>query len=206
MRKPLLIVGAIAVVAVAAALIWRMTDRPSDAPVRAVPERDYPVADVAFFQQNDRRWAGDALGASRYKMAGSGCLVSCIASSLAAQGIDTDPGRLNQAFTEHGVYNDKGEIVWDNISKAFPGVRVTMPAQAGAADLEEAVKKGLLPIVKVKYSGIGYQHWVLLIGADENGYLCMDPLNPEKEPLPLAEHGGVIYRYRIVTVDDRHIP
>lgn len=201
MRKPLLVAGAITIVAVAAFLIWRTADRSAEEPVLAVPEREYPAADVAFFRQNDPRWAEDALGESRFSMAGSGCLVSCVACSLNAQGIDTDPGRLNRTFSEHDVYNADGEIIWGNISRAFPGVRITMPVQADAAGLEEAVKQGLLPIVNVKYKGFGYRHWVLLIGADENGYLCMDPLNAKKEPQPLSEHGGAIYRYRIVTVD-----
>jgi hypothetical protein len=200
MRKLILIIGAAAIVVIAAIFIWKITNRQTDTPIIAVPEQNYAIADVTFFLQNDPQWADDTLGASHYKMAGSGCLVTCMASSLCAQGIDIDPGRLNKIFTENDVYNSEGEILWNNISKAFPDIRVTAPANADAANLEKAVEQGLLPIVKVKYKGNGYQHWVLLIGANEDGYLCMDPLNPDKEPQPLSKHDEVIYRYRIVTV------
>ena len=98
----------------------------------------------------------------------------------------------------HAIVIAKGEILWDKISQAIPDAIVTTPAKADSRSLEKAVDEGLMPIVKVKYKGSGYQHWVLLIGADENGYLCMDPLHSEKEPLPLSVHGGMIYRYRIV--------
>lgn len=200
MRKPILIIGIAVTLVIAALFLWKITDRGEGKLVKAVPERSYPITDVAFFLQNDLQWADDTLGASHFKMAGSGCLVSCIASSLCAQGIDTDPGRLNKIFTDNDVYNSEGEVLWNNISKAFPEARVTIPANTDAANLEKAVEEDLLPIVKVKYKGTGYQHWVLLIGANEGGYLCMDPLNPDKEPLPLSEHDEVVYRYRIVSV------
>lgn len=201
MRRLLLCIGALAIIAAIALAAWKIAGRTMDTPVQATPRRPYPVADVPFFLQNDPQWAGDALGASRFKMAASGCLVSCIASSLSAQGMETDPGKLNRLFTENDVYNGEGDILWANIKNAFPDVQVTMPAQVDADALEKAVADSRFPIVKVKYNGSGYQHWVLLIGADENGYLCMDPLNSRMEPLLLSKHGGVIYRYRVVTVN-----
>ena len=200
MRKYLMSLGCIILVSIIAFVAWRTTTRPSDTPVEALPSSEYGVQNVSFFLQNDPRWANDTLGASSYKMAGSGCLVSCIASSLCAQGMDTDPGRLNDLFTESGVYNDEGEILWDKVSQAIPKISVTTPAIADNRSLEKAVSDGLMPIVKVKYKGSGYQHWVLLIGADENGYLCMDPLYSDKEPLSLSAHGDVIYRYRFISV------
>ena len=201
MRKSLIIAGIAATALAVALLAWRLADRPSDEAVQAVPQEDCAVADVEYFLQNDPEWASDMLGKSQYRMNGSGCLVSCIASSLTAQGFDIDPGLLNAAFTDHGVYNSEGEILWDKISEAVPGVRAELPARADADKLEDAVAQGFLPIVKVKYMGTGYQHWVMLIGAENGDYLCMDPLNTEKEPLPLSAHGGVIYRYRIVTLE-----
>lgn len=200
MRKYVLIIGGVLLAVAVALVVWRTANRPADTPFEALPGSKYAVQNVSYFLQNDPRWASDTLGASAYKMAGSGCLVSSVASSLCAQGMDTDPGRLNELFTENGVYSDEGDILWDKLSKAIPDISITAPTRADKKSLERAVADGLIPIVKVKYKGSGYQHWVLLIGADENGYLCMDPLHPDKEPLPLSAHGGVIYRYRIVTI------
>ena len=42
-------------------------------------------------------------------MGSSGCLTSCIAASLTAQGIHSfSPGELNQVFNENNVYNGHG--------------------------------------------------------------------------------------------------
>ena len=201
MRKFLLFAGIAAVVAARALLAWRLAGRSSDEAVKAAAQQDYAVADVEFFLQNDPQWAGETLGDSQYGMGGSGCLVCCIAASLDAQGFDTDPGLLNAAFSEHSVYNSEGEVLWNNIAEAVPGARAELPDRVDTDRLEEAVAQGLFPIVKVKYKGSGYQHWVLIIGAADGEYLCMDPLNADKKPLPLSAHGGAIYRYRIVAVE-----
>ena len=200
MRK-LLIAAGIAVVIVAALLTWQLVNRSEDVAVKIVPQQDYAVAGVEFFLQNDPQWTDELLGNSPYRMGGSGCLVCCIAASLEAQGFDTDPARLNAAFSEHGVYNSEGEVLWSKIAQAVPGVRVVLPNRIDTERLEEAVAQSLFPIVKVKYMGSGYQHWVMIIGASDGDYLCMDPLNADNEPLPLSAHGGMIYRYRIVTLE-----
>jgi len=199
-RKPFFFAGVIVALAVGL-FAWRAAWRAADTPVSITPQTDHAITQVEYFLQNDQRWTDDALGGSRFKMSGSGCLISCIASSLAAQGIDTDPGRLNAAFSEYGVYNSEGEVLWNNIPRVFPGVRFTASSYVDAAALEEAVSQGFLPIVKVKYRGTGCQHWVLILGAKDGDYVCMDPLNADKKPLALKIHGGSIYRYRIVEMD-----
>jgi len=86
MRKLFFIIGAAAIVVVAAIFMWKITNRQADTQVKAVPEQNYPIADVTF------------------------------------------PGHLNKLFTENNVYNSEGEILWNNISKAYPDIRVTAPA------------------------------------------------------------------------------
>lgn len=202
MRKALLAAGAIAIVLSGVFLVWRLIDRPTNEAVPVSPQHDYTVADVTYYLQNDPQWGSDSLGESDCRMSGSGCLVSCISSSLTAQGVETNPGQLNAAFSEHGVYSSEGDILWGNITNAVPGIRTELPNGVDTDRLEQAVAQGLLPIVKVKYKGSGYQHWVMLIGAADGEYLCMDPLNADKEPIPLSAHGGEIYRYRIVTISE----
>lgn len=200
MRKLILAAGIVAIIA-ASLLAWRLLSRSEDVAVQVVPRQDYAAADVEFFLQNDPQWANDTLGDTPYRMGGSGCLVSCFAASLNAQGFDADPGRLNALFSDNGVYNSEGEVLWNKIDDAVPGARVDLPHRVDPDRLEEAVAQGLFPIVKVKFKGNGYQHWVMIIGSDNGNYLCMDPLNADKEPLPLTAHGGVIYRYRIISLE-----
>jgi hypothetical protein len=201
-RKRALLIALTAVLLAAGGLAaWKLWEPSSDSPVTVTPGSDYALIPVEYFQQNDSLWANETLGDSGYRMGGSGCLVCCLASALDAQGYDTDPSRLNALFTGQGVYNSEGEVLWDKLEKAVPNSHVTLPSRVDAEALEETVSQGLLPLVKVKFKGIGYHHWVLLVGASNGDYLCMDPLSGKQEPLPLSANGGQIYRYRIVTIE-----
>lgn len=201
MKKKLLLFSAvlliIAAAATAAFVLFR--NRPGQ-PVELLPAGEHAIGEAEFYMQNDERWADDELGGSGYRMRGSGCLVSCIASALHAQGLDINPGELNRLFSENEVYNERGEVIWGNISKVYPQVRTEIPSQIKKEEIERALDNGSYPIVKVRYKGTGYQHWVLLIGSTRDDFLCMDPLNTAMEPLTLSEHGGTVYACRFITV------
>lgn len=201
MKKKLLLFAALLLIiaATATAAYVLLRNRPAQ-PVELVAAVDHAVGEAEFFLQNDERWADDELSGSGYHMRGSGCLVSCIASALQAQGIDTNPGELNRLFNENEVYNERGEVIWSNISNVYPQVRTEIPSQINPEQIERALDNGNYPIVKVRYKGTGYQHWVLLIGSAGGDYLCMDPLNAGKNPLPLSEHGGTVYACRFITI------
>lgn len=154
--------------------------------------------EMVYYLQRDEEWAKDYLGNTRYTMGSSGCLVSCIASLLSIYDVEVTPGELNRLFTENSVYNDSGDVIWANISKVYPDLRVEVPGSVDASAIEQLLKEQRYPLVRVKNLGDGYWHWVLLIGSDENGYLCMDPLYGEKKARPLAAHGDTIYSYRVV--------
>lgn len=67
----------------------------------------------ADFSQNDGRWAGNLLGFSSWeKMGPYGCLVTAFANVAQAQGVDVDPGGMNQWLKDHGqfVRDDYGQI------------------------------------------------------------------------------------------------
>ncbi len=189
-------------VALAAMAVFLLADGGgNDQAVKLKPEMDHEAGAAPIFQQNDSRWAESPMGQTQYKMAGSGCLVSCIAASLKAQGADTDPGRLNELFGAHHVYNEDGEVLWSRIADAVPGVRVDVPKAVDVQRLERELARGRYPIVKVKYLGSGYQHWVLIVGAAAGEYLCMDPLSAQGGFVPLSRHGGAVYRVRYVWVE-----
>lgn len=201
MRRRILTIAAFAAMALAVTVLLIGRGR-EDRAVTLHPTHEHTPGAVPTFRQNDDRWADDSLGQSRFKMGGSGCLVSCIAASLNAQGADTDPGRLNGLFDEYHVYNEEGEVLWGRIADAMPGVRVDTPNTVDAARLERELAQGHYPIVKVKYLGSGYQHWVLIVGAARGEYLCMDPLSGNGEYIPLSRHDGVVYRVRYVFAAD----
>lgn len=194
-----LIQAIIALAAVIAVLCIWLASLNGDGPVKALAKRDHPITNAVYFMQNDPAWANDRLGDSPYTMARSGCLVCCIAASLKAQGMDTDPGKLNALFSENGVYTANGDIIWSRFSEV-PGVTAQTPAITDPDAIESTLEKGACPIVKVRYLGYGYAHWVLITGSKDGEYLCMDPLNPEKAPRPLSVHGDTIYGWRVVYI------
>lgn len=201
MRRRILIIAVLTLLALAVTLL--LTNRAREERAVALhPQQEHPIGTLVFFRQNDGRWADDNLGESRYQMGGSGCLVSCIAASFHAQGIDTDPGKLNELFGENDVYNDEGEVLWGRIADAVPGVRFDVPGAVDVEKLENELAQGHYPIVKVKYLGTGYHHWVLIVGATDGEYLCMDPLSDNNKIIPLSRHGGMIFRVRYVWVEE----
>jgi len=159
------------------------------------PADVYTVINAQSFLQNDERWAQDKLGASSYSMGSSGCLVCCIASVMCQYGADTDPGRLNRALYENGVYNEDGDILWERLKTL--GFSHQYQNDFSAPVIERLLQDGQLPVVKVKYKGKGAFHWVLIVGSNKDDFLIMDPLNTIKEPIGLKTHGKV-YAYRVL--------
>ena len=133
-------------------------------------------------------------------MGSSGCLVTCLATLFDLYGESVTPGELNRLFTEQGVYNASGDVIWGNISSVYPEATVTVYKTVDEQAIEAALDQQQYPLVRVKNLGDGYWHWVLLLGSGDDGYLCMDPLYSEKEARPLSAHGNTVYSWRLVTL------
>ena len=170
--------------------------------ITLTPRQAHASVLVPFYLQNDAEWRDQAMGDSSYRLSGSGCLVACLAASLSAMGVDTDPGSLNQAFSRAGVYTANAEVIWSEIQKAVPGISYRYTRVFGAGTLEEDLENGRLPLVKVGYLGGGAPHWVLVIGAEDGEFLTMDPLDATRTPAPLSRHGKV-YAYRALVPAER---
>lgn len=147
--------------------------------------------------QNDSRWSEDLLGNSRYSMGGYGCLVSVLATSITDLGYKINAGDLNRKFSEYGIFTNQGEVIWYKISEVFPDVRYRYQRIFNSGTFENDLREGKLPIVMVKYNKTGVFHWVLIVGADENDFLIVDPLNGSKDYMRLSKHGNV-YAYRVL--------
>lgn len=209
-RKRRLMMSVVAVCMILAVILtagglYRYRSRQNTAGVRLTSQSLYETEGFPCYLQGDPAWSGDKLGDSRYSMGGSGCLTSCIAAGLSAQRMETDPtadavtpGELNRLFSEAGVYNAEGDIVWKRIAKALPDTDVVVAAGVDNAEIEQLLSEGKYPIVRVKNHGGGAWHWVVLAGSDEKGYLCMDPLNKSQKLVPLSEHGDLVYSMRTV--------
>lgn len=164
--------------------------------VRVSPSKEYSVDEqVVLYRQDDEEWADDKLGESTYSMAGSGCLVSCIASAVSDEVNVITPGEMNAIFSENNVYDAEGNIQWGQIA-AVEGYQVKVFDVPSNDHIEECLNDGKYPIVRVRMSGVGNFHYVLIVGSKENAYICMDPL--EDELTALSQYGNRIYAVRCV--------
>ena len=146
---------------------------------------------VQTYLQNDDLWGDDKIGMTDYTMSHSGCLVSIIASNLEYQGFKTNPKELNGILSKDSVYNEEGEILWEKLVTILPYYKYSAPKQIEVSKIQENLDKGILPMVKVRYKRIWGYHWVLIVGATDEDFLIVDPLNQDKEVIKLSEHGKI---------------
>ena len=155
----------------------------------APPER------VTAYRQDDPAWAADRLGDSKYTMKSSGCLVTCIAAAVTSEDTAVLPGELNALFSENAVFDDAGNMQWDALA-ALDGYGVKVYDAPSAAAIDECLAQGRCPIVRVRMAGIGNVHYVLIVGAEDGEYVCMDPLADQLTRL--SRYWNRIYAVRCV--------
>ena len=168
--------------------------------INVKPTKMFKPYGVNYYLQNDSKWEKNPIGSSRYTMGGHGCLISVLATSMDYLGYETDPQGLNTIFSNQGVYTENGDVIWYKINEAIPQINYEYKRVFESSTIEKDLEEGRLPIVKVKYHKSGIHHWVLIVGADKDGFLISDPLNENKSPMPLGVHGRV-YAYRVLVKD-----
>lgn len=167
-------------------------------PIRA-GQAPLPPTDVPAYRQDDPRWANDTLGDSSFTMKSSGCLVSCIASAVSMEsGNEVTPGELNRLFTEYKVYDHEGNIQWSAIDN-INGYSTQVYSGVSQQDIEQCLAAGHYPIVRVRVNAIGNLHYVLITGAEDGDYVCMDPL--KNELTKLSQYAGRVYAVRVVQIE-----
>lgn len=156
------------------------------------------VGKVVAYRQNDKLWADDTLGDSRFTMRSSGCLVTCIASAVSMEtGKKITPGALNKIFSENQVYDSEGNIQWAAIDK-IEGYHTEVFEEVSEAEIIECLAVGCYPIVRVRMHGFGSFHYVLIVGNEGGEYICMDPL--ESSLTKLTDYLNRVYAVRVVSV------
>lgn len=153
-------------------------------------------AEAVLYRQDDERWEDDRLGNSKYTMASSGCLVSCIASALSMEGGEEEtPGSLNEKFSGMQAYDAEGNLQWQPLSEGGE-YQVDVYGEISADIIDVCLSQGHYPIVRVRMYALGNIHYVLIVGAEDGEYLCMDPLRDEITRL--SDYGSRVYAVRCV--------
>lgn len=164
--------------------------------IKLTPTRDFEIHEMTFYLQNDSEWSGDKIGETSQSLGGSGCLITCAASSITDLGIDITPAGLNKMLTDIGGFQG-ANLIWYKLHEAVPEINYTYKRIFSAKTIENDLAQGRLPIVNVRYRGGGVTHWVVIIGAKDGEFMIYDPLNSEKTAIPLSTHGSV-YSYRVL--------
>lgn len=151
--------------------------------------------EVILYRQDDSQWEKDTLGDSRYTMESSGCLVTCIASALSMGGENVTPGELNGLFSENGVYDEEGNLLWDKL-RELEEYEADVCPEVSAALIDTYLEQGRYPIARVRMNGVENFHYVLIAGSEGDSYLCMDPL--QDEIMPLSYYLNRVYALRCV--------
>ena len=186
----LLIVGAVLAV-YAAPAYYRKT-----VGIHIKPSADYGIHDIQYYLQNDPEWRDDHIGNSNRLMGSTGCLVSCVASSITDLGIPTTPKELNRKLTDINGF-DGADLIWYKINEVFGEIDYKYTRVFSSSTIEKDIEAGLLPIINVKYMGGGVTHWLIVVGARDGDFLVYDPLNSSLTPMKLSVHGKV-YAYRVL--------
>lgn len=180
--------------------------------VTVCPQQKRNSPEIVYFRQKDSRWADDRLGEAKDTMASSGCLVCTLAAGLDMQAGDGQEaffmtaGELNAAFSEKEVYTESGAVIWNKIVLAVPGTESYVAETVQETEIDRFLSEGIFPVVKVRMNGYGAYHWVLIVGADEDGYLCMDPMHETQEPVPLSGFANRVYALRAVYFTEGAFP
>lgn len=152
--------------------------------------------EVIFYRQDDERWAKDSLGNSSFTMKSSGCLVSCIAAAVSMEGKEVvTPGELNMIFSGYNVYDGEGNIQWSAI-ESIGGYSVNVYSDVEEQEIYQCLADGHYPIVRVRVNGLGNWHYVLVVGLEDQDYICMDPLKDELTKL--SQYLNRVYAVRVV--------
>lgn len=182
--------------------------------IQIFPKAEWECAEPVFYRQNDDVWKRDKMGTAADTMGGSGCLVTCLAASMEMQmktvaahperpeAGGMTPGELNKELTEHQVYDERANVLWNPLREYLKGWSVETPSRPDGDEIEKMLREGHFPIVRVRMPRSGASHWVMLMEAKDGEYYCMDPLHGENEMIPLSEFGSTVYAVRCIAYGD----
>lgn len=167
--------------------------------IKAPQDREiWPGAEPVLYRQDDERWAEDRLGDSEYTMRSSGCLVSSIASAVSMEsGAEVTPGALNEKFSDGNIYDSEGNLPWERLND-LGEYRVDVYGEASAEVIDTCLSEDRYPVVRVRMYALGNIHYVLIVGAQDGEYLCMDPL--QDRITKLSSYGNRVYAVRCVSL------
>jgi hypothetical protein len=156
---------------------------------------------VPAFAQADPRWGAAPLGTTNGTLAAEGCAVASAAMTLAAHGMDVDPGRLNDFLIKTpGGYTPQGWIYWEKAAEFDPAFTERLLPHYEDKPSHFLIDWNLLQgnpvIARLRYPN-GITHFVVICGKHGYDYLIRDPGHGfPKGTYPLKDFGSPIEAIR----------
>lgn len=124
---------------------------------------------MIHLSQQDPRWAGIALGKSRFLIGRYGCTTTCLSMLSDFFKCFQDPGKIAQGYVQ---YNLDGEILWNTLNLTHMAFETRLRARDDQAILGALKDKNRAVILNVNNGA----HWVVAIGKVPfmNDYFIVD--------------------------------
>lgn len=148
------------------------------------------------YRQDDKAWKDSKLGNSFYTLGSSGCVVTSITSALSVSPLQMTPKEFNRLLSEKNVYDDEGNLQWGMLEQ-IEGLHADVYTEVSSDIIDTCLNNGKYPIIKVHQNNLfSYHHYILVIGAQNGEYICMDPL--QDNLTKLSDYDNKVYAIRCV--------
>lgn len=138
---------------------------------------------INLMSQKDSRWASNKLGTSSVTIGSYGCLITSVAMVCDYYGKKTNPAKINQALIDVNGYANENLLIFDKVETIYPDIVVDWEyflSSPPTSMIDQALKNDIPVIIQVDYNTNTpelEQHWVVVVGKDDKGYLIADPID-----------------------------
>ena len=196
-----------------------------DTPATSTPLARLLADPSLWYSQVDPRWRNEILGHGQKTINTWGCLMTCMAMALSANGVRINPQELNTKLktlpTTQGYFANSSNVWFHAPLYAYPGIlanRGNMRSWPQAKEaylnettfwtdtvspitrIDQALARGDIVVAQVDMrlnTAVVDQHWVVIVQRSGDDYQIIDPLTP-----PDAAHRVTSLKAKYM----RHVP
>lgn len=148
------------------------------------PKQDVQPVSMRFFAQSDPMYGDERMGEMEYTMKEQGSLLCCIAMAASHMGEEISPKDLNIA----SMYEGEAFQV-EKLGDFIPGVKFSSQSVFDEESILAQLQAGIYPMLR--YGDDSGVHWVLLVGAQDGRFLCLDPRG-DGAPAPFTQAANLL--------------
>ena len=172
----------------AAGIRWYNTRLLATDGIMPTPRKAVRELPVSYYAMDDEQWAKDKLGDTGYLMEEEGSIFCALSMVLSTCDVTVNPGQLNAAFMENGLYVNGKAADLTRLSTLYPSLRFSAPKDFDGKEITDVLRKNKACMVRVKKGDSAY--WLTVVGSNEDEFFVLDPMGGSTPHL-LSEYGNV---------------